>query len=211
MPYNVNVFKLSVYISTAKEHFHMEKTVIEKPSRLPLITMALIGVMTAVTCMLGPLVIPLPISPVPISFTNLAVYLTLYVLGMKAGTLSYLIYLLLGLVGLPVFSGFAGGPAKLVGPTGGYLIGFIFMAVVAGFFIDRFPKKYYLHIAGMVLGTIVCYLFGTVWLCFQMKLSFGAGLMAGVIPYLPGDAAKIIVSVIAGPALRYGVKQVKNR
>ena len=189
----------------------MVKTISQKSSKLPLATMALIGVMTAVTCMLGPLAIPLPISPVPISFTNLAVYLTLYVLGMKAGTLSYLIYLLLGLVGLPVFSGFTGGPAKLAGPTGGYLIGFIFMAVIAGFFIDRFPKKYYFHIAGMLLGTAVCYLFGTLWLCFQMKLSFGAGLMAGVVPYLPGDAAKIIVSLIAGPALRHGVNQVKNR
>ena len=85
------------------------------------------------------------------------------------------------------------------------------MAVVAGVFLDRFPKKYYFHIAGMILGTAVCYLFGTVWLCFQMGLSFGAGLMAGVIPYLPGDAAKIIISVIVGPALRHGVNQVKNR
>lgn len=189
----------------------MEKTVSQKSSRLSLVTMALIGVMTAVTCILGPLAIPLPFSPVPISFTNLAIYLTLYVLGMKAGTFSYLVYLLLGLVGLPVFSGFTGGPAKLFGPTGGYLAGFIFMALIAGFFIDRFPKKYYLHIAGMILGTFICYIFGTAWLCFQMKLSFGAGLMAGVVPYLPGDAAKIIFSVIVGPALRYGVNQVKNR
>ncbi|MCI8466260.1 MAG: biotin transporter BioY [Lachnospiraceae bacterium] len=189
----------------------MEKTASERSSKLPLITMALIGVMTAVTCILGPLAIPLPISPVPISFTNLAVYLTLYVLGMKAGTISYLVYLLIGLVGAPVFSGFTGGPAKLVGPTGGYLVGFIFMALIAGFFIDKFPNKYYLHIIGMVLGTAVCYLFGTVWLCFQMELSFGAGLMTGVVPYLPGDAAKIIISVILGPALRHGVTQVKSR
>lgn len=189
----------------------MEKTMNEKSPRLPLATMTLIGVMTAVTCILGPLAIPIPISPVPISFTNLAVYITLYVLGMKAGTISYLVYLLLGLAGLPVFSGFTGGPAKLIGPTGGYLIGFIFMALIAGFFIDRFPKSYVLHIAGMILGTAVCYLFGTVWLCYQMKLSFPAGLMAGVIPYLPGDAVKIVISVILGPALRYGVNQVKNR
>ncbi|MCI8506194.1 MAG: biotin transporter BioY [Lachnospiraceae bacterium] len=182
----------------------------EKSSRISLITMTLIGVMTAVTCILGPLAIPIPISPVPISFTNLAVYITLYVLGMKAGTLSYLAYLLIGLAGIPVFSGFTGGPAKLAGPTGGYLIGFIFMAVIAGFFVDHFPKKYYLHAAGMVLGTFVCYLFGTLWLCFQMNLSFGAGLMSGVVPYLPGDAAKIFMALILGPALRRGVNQVKK-
>lgn len=189
----------------------MEKTMTEKSPKLTLMTMTLIGVMTAVTCILGPLSIPLPISPVPISFTNLAVYITLYVLGMKAGTLSYLIYLLIGIVGVPVFSGFTGGPAKLVGPTGGYLVGFIFMALIAGWFIDQFPRKYYFHVFGMVLGTVVCYLFGTVWLCFQMELSFTAGLMAGVVPYLPGDAAKIIISLILGPTLRYGVNQVKNR
>ena len=81
------------------------------------------ALMTAVTCILAPMSIP--IGPVPISFTNLAIYLSLYLLGWKRGTISYLIYLLIGLVGLPVFSGFTGGPAKLAGPTGGYIIGFI--------------------------------------------------------------------------------------
>ena len=66
-------------------------------------TMSLIGLMTALTCVLGPLAIPLPFSPVPISFTNLAVYLAVYVLGMKAGAVSYLVYLLLGMAGLPCF------------------------------------------------------------------------------------------------------------
>ena len=74
------------------------------------------ALMAAVTCILAPLSIP--IGPVPISFTNLAIYLSLYLLGWKKGTISYLIYLLLGLVGLPVFSGFTGGPSKLAGPTG---------------------------------------------------------------------------------------------
>lgn len=191
----------------------MEQTTTNKNSKASFtaVQIALIGVMTAVTCILGPLSIPLPVSPVPISFTNLAVYITLYVLGVKTGTISYLVYLLIGLVGAPVFSGFTGGPAKLAGPTGGYLIGFIFMALIAGFFIDKFPKKYLIHILGMVIGTAVCYLFGTVWLCFQMKLTFIQGLWAGVIPYLPGDAAKIIIAVILGPVLRKAVSQFKNR
>jgi len=132
-------------------------------------TMSLIGLMTALTCVLGPLAIPLPFSPVPISFTNLAVYLAVYVLGMKAGAVSYLVYLLLGMAGLPVFSGFTGGFGKLAGPTGGYLIGFIFMAVISGFFIDHFPGKKLFHAAGMVLGTGVCYLFGTSWLSHQLE------------------------------------------
>ncbi len=84
----------------------MEKTISGETKRSGLSTkqIALIGLTTAVTCVAGPLAIPIPFSPVPISFTNLVIYLALYVLGMKAGTLSYLVYLLLGFAGLPVFS-----------------------------------------------------------------------------------------------------------
>ena len=96
----------------------------------------LIGLMAAVTCIAGPLSLALPFSPVPISLTNLAIYVSVYILGMRRGTISYLVYLLLGLVGLPVFSAFTSGPAKLFGPTGGYLTGFIFMALISGYCID---------------------------------------------------------------------------
>lgn len=167
---------------------------------------ALIGLMAAVTCVLGPLSIPLPFSPVPISLTNLAVYFTIYVIGMKYGTISYFIYLLLGFVGVPVFSGFTSGPAKLLGPTGGYLIGFIFMALICGFFVDKWPAKIYLHFIGMVIGTAVCYLFGTAWLAYQGNYSFYAALWAGVIPFIPGDLVKIIIAMLIGPQIRKRLK-----
>lgn len=170
--------------------------------------MALIGVMTAVTCILGPLSIPLPVSPVPISFTNLAIYLTVYVLGMKAGTISYLVYLLLGFAGMPVFSGFTGGVAKLAGPTGGYLIGFVFLALIVGWFIEKFQGRYTFHVAGMILGMVVSYIFGTVWLSKQLEIGFTAGLGAGVIPYLPGDAVKMILAVLIGPKLRKEIRRI---
>ena len=92
-----------------------------KASSFRVSQIAMIGVVTAVTCVLGPLA--LPIGPVPISLTNLVIYFSLYVLGMKNATISYLVYLLLGLF-LPVFSGGAGGPGKLFGP-GGYGIVFV--------------------------------------------------------------------------------------
>lgn len=160
---------------------------------------AVIGVMTAVICILAPF--SLPIGPVPISFTNLAIYVALYVLGMKRGTVSYLIYLLIGLVGVPVFSGFTGGPQKLFGPTGGYLIGFIPMAVIAGVVIDKCMKKWYFCLLAMIAGTWVCYLIGTAWLAFQANMTFKAALAAGVIPFIVEDLIKMILALLIGPQI----------
>ena len=168
--------------------------------------MVLIALMTAVTCVLGPLSIPLPFSPVPISLTNFAIFLAIFVLGMKNGTISFIIYLLLGAVGVPVFSSFRGGLQVLAGPTGGYLIGFIFLALIMGFALDHFDRKLVPTIIGMIIGMAVCYAFGTVWLAKLLSLSFKEGLMRGVIPYLAGDVAKIIIAAIVGPKL-YGATQ----
>lgn len=170
-------------------------------------SMALIGLMAAVTCILGPISITLPFTPVPLSLTNLALCLSVFVLGMKKGTLSYLIYLLLGLAGLPVFSYFTGGAAKLFGPTGGYLIGFIFMALIAGFFIDKWFDKWYLCLGGMILGAAVCNLFGSIWLAFQNHISLGAALLGGVVPFLPGDLAKLVIALFLGTALRKALRR----
>ena len=168
--------------------------------------MVLIALMTAVTCVLGPLSIPLPFSPVPISLTNFAIFLAIFVLGMKNGTISFIIYLLLGAVGVPVFSSFRGGLQVLAGPTGGYLIGFIFLALIMGFALEHFDRKLVPTIIGMIIGMAVCYAFGTVWLAKLLSLSFKEGLMMGVIPYLAGDVAKIIIAAIVGPKL-YGATQ----
>lgn len=173
--------------------------------------MTTIGLMTAITCVLGPIALPIPVSPVPISLTNLVLFFTVYILGTKCSLISYVIYLLLGLVGLPVFSGFTGGVAKLAGPTGGYLAGFLFLVLIAGFFVERFPGKLPFHALGMALGMAVCYLFGTVWLAFQLHIDFMAGLGIGVLPYLPGDAAKILLAVIVGPTVQKAVRRGMKR
>ena len=164
--------------------------------------LVLIAMVTAITCILAPFSIPIPISPVPISLTNLVLLISIYVLGWKDATVSYLVYLLLGAFGLPVFSGFAGGLGKIAGPTGGYLTGFIFMTIIAGIFVERYTDRRILVITGMVLATMVAYVFGTAWLAFQMELPFTGALSIGVIPYLPGDTVKIILAVLTGPVLR---------
>ncbi len=162
----------------------------------------LIGLCTAITCILAPFSIPIPVSPVPITMTTLVVMVEVYLLGARDATISYVIYLLLGLVGLPVFSGFSGGLGKLAGPTGGYLIGMIFLAVFSGLAVERFPDRRLFHLAGMVLGMAVTYIFGTFWLAGQMGISFFAGLAIGCLPYLIGDTIKVILALLLGPILK---------
>ena len=164
--------------------------------------LALTGLMAAVICIFGPISLPIPISPVPVSLGFFAVYLTVYILGMKMGSASVLIYVLLGFVGLPVFTGFSGGIGKVLGPTGGYIIGYLFMAPIMGFFIDKWKTNYVLTILGMVLGTAVCYLFGTLWLAYQGGMSFSAALAAGVLPFIPAEIVKLTLAVLAGEPVR---------
>ncbi len=164
--------------------------------------LALVGLMSAVICVLGPLSLNIPISPVPISLGLLGIYFVVSILGMKLGTLSVVIYILLGLVGVPVFTGFTAGPGKLLGPTGGYIIGYIFMAPICGFFVDRFSKKLPLYVLGMLLGTAVCYLFGTIWLRFQANVTFPQALAMGVLPYIPLDIITLIIAAVSGSQIR---------
>lgn len=170
--------------------------------------LTLIALMAALTCILGPMSIALPFTPVPISFTNLVIYFSIMVIGMKRGTISYLVYLLIGAVGLPVFSGFSGGLAKLAGPTGGSWLDLSF-GIDQWIFTEKFSNNVIMTAIGMILGTAVTYTFGTIWLCAQMHLTFIQGLYAGVIPYLPGDAAKIIVAIIAGSAVKKAVVKAR--
>lgn len=164
--------------------------------------LTLVGLMAAVLCILGPWTVSIPVSPVPISLGFLGIYFVTSVSGMKPGVASVLIYILLGLVGLPVFTGFTAGPGKLLGPTGGYIFGYIFMALICGFFVDKFSPSLPLYFLGMILGTVVCYFFGTLWLAYQMQCTFFQALMAGVIPFIPADLIKLIMARVVGFQLR---------
>ena len=157
------------------------------------------ALMTAVTCVLAPMSIP--IGPVPITLTNLAIYISLYLLGWKWGTVSYLVYMLIGMAGVPVFSGFTGGLGKLAGATGGYIVGFLPMAVIAGLVIDRCRNRA-VQFAGVAAGTAVCYAFGTAWFCVLMDSTPLAALSLCVFPFIPGDLAKMAVAMAVGPLIR---------
>ena len=166
-------------------------------------TLTRVAVATAAICILGPLALPIPISPVPISLTHFAIYGAVYALGKKKGTLSVLLYLLIGAIGVPVFSGFAGGVGKLAGPTGGYLLGFAILAFVLGSFVDKKPDDWKFQGVGMLLGNGIVYLFGTLWLMISTGMTFTAALMVGVVPYLVFDIIKAVIALIIGPKLRH--------
>lgn len=168
--------------------------------------LTLIALMTAIICILGPLSIAIPISPVPISFANLAVFFVVVLLGQKHGTISCLVYLLLGMAGVPVFSAFTAGPAKLLGPTGGYLVGFVAAAWIIGWFVDRANGRLWMYCLGLGLGNLVIYVIGTAWLAYQGNMSIGAAVMAGTVPYIPGDAIKSVIAVWAGKEIRKRLK-----
>ena len=170
--------------------------------------MTTIALMAAVLCVLGPLVIP--VGPVPISLVPLAIFLSVYILGTKRGTISVLLYLFIGAVGVPVFSGFSGGFGKIAGPTGGYMLGYIFMALIAGWFIHRFYDKIAVQFLGMLLGLLVLYAFGTAWLSISAGMSFQAALAAGVLPFVAFDIIKIIISIVLGRTIRKRVPSLSQ-
>lgn len=170
--------------------------------------MTYIALMAALLCVTGPLTIPIPFSPVPISVANFIIYICTIIIGLKKGTMSVLIYYLIGAVGLPVFSGFTGGLSKFVGPTGGYLIGFLFMALSTGIFVNKFKGKVYMYAVGMIIGTLICYFIGTLWLSYLTQMGLKASLLTGVIPFIPGDILKIIISCIIGDKIRKSVDKI---
>ena len=164
-------------------------------------TLTKIALMAALQCIISPFAIAFPISPVPMSLATLMLYLSVYILGKKHATISCGIYLLIGLVGLPVFSGFSGGAGKLLGPTGGYLIGYLALTWIGGWCVEKW-SGYWLQGLGVLIGTAVCYLFGTVWLSYQAGMDFVAALGIGVLPFVVGDVVKIVVGVVVGNVIR---------
>ena len=162
--------------------------------------MAVTALMAAVMCVLGPLTVP--IGAVPISLANFVICLTAWLLGPKFGTLSVAVYLCIGLIGVPVFSGYGAGLAKLAGPTGGYLVGYLLLALIGGLFIEKSNGNPVVSGIGLVLGDAACYVLGTAWFVFQMQCELGYALSVCVYPFIALDLAKIVVSCIVGALLR---------
>ena len=154
--------------------------------------------------------ITLPTPPVPVTMQVFAIFFALGYLGGKRGTVAVLVYLLLGAVGVPVFSGFGGGLGKLLGPTGGYLFGFLFSALLYWLITARFGEKLPVTVAAMVAGLLLCYAVGTLWFLrrYGEGMTLSGALAACVVPFLPWDAAKLALAVTLSRLVK---KHERNR
>lgn len=167
-------------------------------TRLKIYDMALIAVFTAIITVCSWLCIP---APVPFTLQTFGIFLTVGVWGGKKGTLAVCVYLLLGIIGLPVFAGFNSGLGYIAGSTGGYILGFLPAALVMWAVQKLLGNKNLSLIISMAAGLLVCYAFGTVWFMSVYtrntgKIGFGSALLMCVVPYIIPDAVKISLAIL---------------
>ncbi|MBN1931390.1 MAG: biotin transporter BioY [Desulfobacterales bacterium] len=146
--------------------------------------------------------IAIPIGPIPIVLQNLFIFLTGLLLGSKWGVASVAVYLLAGASGLPVFAGGTGGLGRLLGPTGGYLLGYLPAVYLIGFISEKMNHRRFYDALAVVCGTIIIYACGIAWLKTITGMTLTKTLAVGMYPFLPGDVLKIVAAVIIAKSLR---------
>ena len=181
----------------------METSVSTTSTKMRTVDMVYIALFAVLMAVCSWISIP---AAVPFTMQTFGVFLAVAVLGGKRGTLAILVYLLLGAVGAPVFAGFSGGISALVGSTGGYIIGFLFLALVMWLMERLLGKKTWVMAVSMVLGLVVCYAFGTAWFMVVYARTTGAiGLWTAlgwcVFPYIIPDLAKTALALMLSKRL----------
>lgn len=151
-------------------------------------------------------IISIPVGTVPVTLQTFAVCLAAAMLGWKRGTLSVLVYILLGAVGAPVFAGMKGGVGVLAGPTGGYILGFLLTALTVGYAADWWGRRFLPLIVSMSVGVILCYTVGTVWFTVVTATSVGESLLLCVVPFILPDAVKLALAALLANRLDKAVR-----
>lgn len=146
------------------------------------------------------LTIPLPL--VPITGQTFAIGFTVTVLGMRYGSLSVLIYILLGAIGVPVFSAMSGGLGIIFGPTGGYIIGFLPATLLMGLYFKIYGYSKTHAISANLIGMVITLIFGTIWLKYGSGLSWPTAFSAGIYPFLIVGVIKAVLAALAGITVR---------
>lgn len=171
-----------------------------KKSKYSIQDLCNIAIMTSVTAIMAQITIPMPIG-VPLTMQTFAVTLTAILLGAKKGMTTMIIYMLLGVVGVPVFSNFSGGLQHLFGPTGGFLFSFPVMAWMIGWGIEHKSRKG-AFTSMLILGTALNLLIGAAYYTFIMKNSLKAAFVICVLPFLPLAVIKAVGAAMVGLKLR---------
>lgn len=169
-------------------------------------SIAFTALLAAMICVISPWTIPM--APVPLSLGSFAVYVASCLLDKKHGTVAVVAFISLGAFGVPVFTGFRGGFAAVAGPTGGYIIGYIFCALIIGLIVDALEKHIWAYPVAMVAGTAALYAFGTVWYMIYAGVGLVPALLACVVPFLIGDAIKITAATLLCFKLRFLLKKL---
>jgi len=154
---------------------------------------AFIAVMSALMAVCSWISIP---ASVPFTLQTFAIFCALGLLGGRNGTFSVLVYILIGAVGIPVFSGFSGGISALTSYSGGYITGFIFLALVYWGAEKLFGDSIWVRVPAMIVGLAVCYAFGTAWFMHVTQTDLKYALTACVFPFIPIDLAKMVLAIV---------------
>jgi biotin transport system substrate-specific component len=154
--------------------------------------------------------ISIPVGPVPIVLQNMFVFLAGLLLGSRWGLASVGVYLLAGACGLPVFAGGMGGIGRIFGPTGGYLIGYLPAVFIIGYIFEKANRRIAWEVIGMLAGTVVLYACGVTWLKTLTGMTWTQTLAVGMLPFLIGDALKIVAAAAIARALRPIISKTHN-
>ncbi|MBQ2896771.1 MAG: biotin transporter BioY [Clostridia bacterium] len=157
------------------------------------------AIFTSLLCIAAPICIP--VGPVPLSLTTFVVFVSGAVLGAKKASLSILVYILLGIAGLPVFSGFSGGLQRIISPLGGFIISYIPCVLTVAYF-TKDAIKIRGYIFAMSCAALVCYLIGTLWFAMFTNLEFFDAVLICVLPFVIADILKIISAAVISSKLK---------
>ena len=165
-----------------------------------------IAIMSALITVCSWITIQIPLIGVPFTLQTFAIFFGLEFIGGRNGTIAFFIYILLGALGIPVFSGFGGGIGHLMGPTGGYLIGFAGSCIVFWIFEKKYSVKSILHYVILAAALASCYICGTVWFSLYTNRSFIDSLLMCVVPFIVPDVIKIALAELVAVKLKRVIK-----
>ncbi len=174
-----------------------------------IINLTLRAAVAATICVIAPFA--LPAGAIPVTLASFIIFIVSACMELKFSIPAIFIYILLGAIGLPVFSGFSGGLQAVTGITGGYIIGYIPCALLIGLLCSKYGGKKYVFPLSMLAGTLICYVCGATWYILQTKCSLATAMATCVLPFVFGDIIKITAASVISIALKPRLAKILNK